>query len=126
MAPEASSPDPRRVIPSGASKREIIIAVLGALLLIALVGYAVMNMGGQSAENAITGKVVSKRFEPRPETQLTIGQGGVQRNDLAGRYFISVKAASTGELYNVVLSEEDYQRVDVGDTYQIPKASLVP
>ncbi len=122
----APLPDPRRVIPSGASKREIILAVLGALLVIALVGYAVMKLANNSSETAITGEVVEKKFVPRPETQLTIGGGGVRRNDQAGLYYMSVKARDSQEIYNVRLSEEDYNRLKVGDTYQIPKASLVP
>ncbi|MEO7933732.1 MAG: hypothetical protein ABIT76_11295 [Chthoniobacterales bacterium] len=122
----ATPPDSRRVISSGASKREIILAVLGALLVIALVGFAVMKLGNNSSETAITGQVVAKKFVPRPETQVTIGGGGVQRNDQAGLYYLSVKARDTQEIYSVLLSEEDYNRVKIGDTYQIPKASLVP
>lgn len=118
--------NPRRVIRGGASKREIILAVLGALLVIGLVGYAVMNIGSNSVQTAITGKVVEKKFVPRSETQLTIGAGGVQRSDKAGQYYLSVKANNSQEIYKVLLSEEDYQRVKIGDSYQIPKASLVP
>ena len=115
--------DSRRVIVS-TSKRELFLAVLGALLVIGLLGYAFMNLGSNSVQTAITGKVVAKRFVPREETQLTIGAGGVQRQDKAGLYYLSVKANETGEVYSVLLSEEDYSRVNVGDAYQIPKASL--
>ncbi len=120
-----NQPDSRRVIVS-TSKREIILAVLGALLVIGLLGYAFMNLGSNSVQTAITGKVAAKKFVPREETQLTIGTEGVRRQDKAGLYYLSVKTNDSGEVYSVLLSEEDYNRVNVGDAYQIPKASLVP
>lgn len=119
-----NQPESRRVIVS-TSKREIILAVLGALLVIGLLGYAFMNLGSNSVQTAITGKVVAKKFVPREETQLTIGTEGVRRQDKAGLYYLSVKTNDSGEVYSVLLSEEDYNRVNVGDAYQIPKASLV-
>lgn len=126
MKREAAPQNPRRVIPPGASKREIFLAVLGALLVIGLVGYAVMNLGNNSLQTAITGKIVAKKFVARAETQLTIGSGGVVRNDKAGLYYLSVQANDTKEIYSVLLNEEDYNRARIGDNYQIPKASLVP
>lgn len=116
--------DPRRVIPTGATRKEIFLAVLGAILAMGLVFYAVLNMGNDSARSAITGKVVEKKFVPREEVQITIGGQGVQRAEKAGQYYLRIKADDTAEVYSVLLSEEDYQRAQVGDSYQIPKASL--
>jgi hypothetical protein len=125
MEPEKVSPNNRRVISTRLSRVEIIWAVLGALLFFGVVCYAVMSLGKSSAQTSITGKIVEKKFVPRPETQLTIGAGGVQRSDKAGQYYLSIRADGTQEVYKVLLSEKDYNRVEVGDSYQIPQASLV-
>ena len=118
--------DPRRIIPTGASRKEIFIAVAAAVLAVVLIGYGLMSLGTRSSQSGITGKVVEKKFVPRAETQVAVGSGGVQRADKAGLYYLHVKARDTGEIYSVLLSEEDYERAKVGDTYQIPKASLLP
>ncbi len=124
---QASSPQkPARVVSSGASKREIWLGILGALVVVGLVGYAVTNMGNTAVRTAISGQVMEKTFVPRPEEQITIGPTGVDRTEKAGQYYLSVQVRDSKEIYKVRLSQEDYDRVKVGDSYNIPKASLVP
>ena len=117
---------PSRTIVRAISKKEITLAVIGALLVLGCIFYGMAKMGNGAMKSSITGTVVAKKFVPQAETQLTIGNGGVQRNDLAGKYFLSVRVEGTGEIYSVLLSEGDYERVQVGDNYQIPQASLIP
>lgn len=102
----------------------MLVAVVAGLLVLALVIYGILNLGSGSAGSTITGIVVEKKFTPQEETQITIGAGGVRSAEKKGIWLVQVKSNSDGEIYNVWLDEESFNRLQVGDPYQIPKAAL--
>jgi len=119
-----SSPEPRRVIVPATNRRDWVIGLVVAILVLGAVGYGIFSMGSSSAKSGITGFVIEKNFTPREERQITLGGSQVQAQDIAGIYILQVKSRD-GEVYHVGVAREDYDRVQVGDEYLIPRSSVV-
>jgi hypothetical protein len=95
--------------------RDIAIAVAAGAALLAFVIWGILHMSQDVANHSLlTGKIVSKHFEPQPEEQLTIGQGGLDEKNLDGIYTMQVRTPD-GQIYKVFVEKPVYQSHQVGD-----------
>lgn len=124
MAESSPSPDPRRVIVPKTNRKEIVLALLAAALVLGIVGYGIFSLGTTSAKVGITGSIIEKKFEPREERQITIGAGNVRGEDIAGIYILRVRSRE-GEVYHVTVDKDGYDRASLGDEYLIPRSAVV-
>lgn len=111
------SSKPPLVVPA-VSRKEIIIGILVAIALFAAVLYGMGKMGNRITANKLTGVIEGKDFTPAPETQLTIGKGGVKSEQLKGDFFLKVRAR--GDLYWVGVDEATYKARKEGESYTFP------
>ena len=62
--------------------------------------------------------IIGKEFVPRPETQITVGVGGVHSQTLAGDYLFRVQVPQeSGKIYTVSVDLSVYDAHGVGDRY---------
>ncbi len=101
-------------IPSN-NRRELIISIAIAVIVLGGVLYGIMNMGGKVSGNLLTGTITAKRFIPLPEEQVTIGTQGIHARKLDGEYIFDVDVK--GHPYNVWVDKAIYEAHKVGDSY---------
>ena len=112
------APASRRVV-SDTKWRDALIAVAAGVVVLAFVLYAVFSLGRQAnSSGGVEGVIVSKEFVSRPETQITVGQGGVQSRKLAGDYIFHVRVPQEkGKIYSVYVDPAVYEAHGAGDRY---------
>ena len=112
----------RRVVPD-TRRRDILIAVAVGVLVLGFVLYAVLSLGRQANSTGGTeGIIVGKEFVARPETQITVGQGGVHSRKLAGDCLFRVKVPQeNGEVYTVFVDPLVYDAQRVGNRFYFIK-----
>ena len=87
------------------------MAVLGFIVYAAIYFSREMNSSGMTE-----GIVTRKTFVPRPETQITFGQGGLERRELAGEYRLQVRVPQeNGREYTVLVDPTVYAAHQEGD-----------
>ena len=108
----------RRVVPD-TRWRDGLIAVAAGAVVLAFVLYAVFSLGRTAnASGGVEGIIVSKEFVAQPETQITIGQGGVHSRHKAGDYVFHVKVPQeNGKVYDVFVDPAVYASQREGDPY---------
>lgn len=102
------------------TRREALLAIGAALAGCVLLGaafYALVLRSG--AAGGIEGVIVSRRLEAAPETQITVGAGGVRRRELPGVCQFVVQAAdgSGARLYTITVDPATYASHQVGDRF---------
>ena len=66
--------------------------------------------------------IVGREFVPRPETQITVGQGGVQSRTLAGDYLFRVRwPQENGKVYTVSVDPSVYDAQREGNRFLFVK-----
>ena len=109
--------DPRPVIPQ-ITRRETIVAVICGLLVLGFISYGVIRMSsrqGAAATNVLTGKVVGKKFTPRPEEEISFGSKGVQARKTKGEYLLEVLVKSEQRTFEVPVDALTYEAARLGD-----------
>jgi len=95
--------------------RDVAIAVAAGAAVLGFVLWGILHMSGDvSGHGMLSGKIVSKHFEPRPEEQLTIGKGGLDEKNLDGIYTMQVRTAD-GQTYQVFVEKAVYDSRQPGD-----------
>ena len=95
--------------------RDVTIAVAAGVALLGFVIWGILHMSQDVTGHAmLTGKIVSKHFEPQPEEQLTIGKGGLDEKELDGIYTMQVRTGD-GETYKVFVEKPVYESHQTGD-----------
>ncbi len=98
------------------SGRDVAIAVAVGVALLAVVLWAILDMGHQVAGSAmLQGTILSKHFQPQPEEQLTVGQGNLSEKNVDGVYTMQVRTPD-GHVYTVYVEKPDFESHQVGDT----------
>ncbi len=96
--------------------------------MLAFVLSAVFSLGRQAnSTGGVEGVIVGKEFVARPETQITVGQGGVHRRELAGDYLLRVRVPppENGKVYTVWVDPSVYGARREGDRfYFVPPKDL--
>ena len=108
----------RRIVPDG-RRRDLLIAVGAGLAVLAFVLYAIFALGRQAnASGGVEGIIVAKEFVAQPETQVTVGRGGVSSHQTAGEYILRVRVPSEGnKVYRVYVDRAVYEVKREGERY---------
>lgn len=95
--------------------RDVTIAVVAGIALLAFVLWGILHMSQEvTGHSLLTGKIVSKHFEPQQEEQLTIGKGGLDKKNLDGTYTMEVRTPD-GQIYKVFVEKPVYESHQTGD-----------
>lgn len=108
---------PRPVL-TQTTRRDTIVAVICGLLVLGFIGYGVIRMGSRQEAantNVLTGKVVGKKFTPRPEEEITVGSKGVKARKTKGEYVLEVRVESEKRTFEVPVDANTYQAARLGD-----------
>ena len=108
----------RRVVPD-TKWRDTLLAVGTGAVVLAFILYAVISLGRQAnSTGGVNGVIVGKEFAARPETQITIGQGGVHSRQLAGDYVFRVRVPQEhNRVYRVSVDPVVYGSHREGDSF---------
>ncbi len=109
-------------------RREMLLAVAGGVLGAALLGATFYFLLRQSAAaGGIEGVIVARRLEAAPETQITVGAGGVRRRDLPGVCHFEVRAVNgDNRLYTITVDPTTYASRHVGDRFYFVRPQATP
>ena len=115
----AGSPAPQpprpRVIVSGVNRRDIIIGVLVALVVIGFIAFAVLNSGGYKERNKVSG-IVRAHNSPGPrETLMVVSKKGVTEKTADTGYSLNIWVESEKREYEVMVSKEGWDKAKDGD-----------
>ena len=116
-APAVKIPQPPRprVIVSGVNRRDIIIGVLVALVVIGFIAFAVLNSGGYKERNKVSG-IVRAHNSPGPrETLMVVSKKGVTEKTADTGYSLNIWVESEKREYEVMVSKEDWDKAKDGD-----------
>ena len=102
------------VVPS-TTRRDLLIGLAVAVVLLGLVVYAVTNLSGGVSSSTINGKIVKKTYAPYHEEQVTFGRSGVDARHRDGEYVLECEAE--GHTYLVPVEQSTYQTRKVGERY---------
>ena len=95
--------------------RDMLIAVGAGLTVLAFVAWAVVSL---SSTPGVEGVIVKKEFTAAPETQVTVGRGGVTSREIAGEYVLDVRVPQEkGKIYRVYVNAADYRSHREGERY---------
>lgn len=107
---------PPRVVVPGTTKRDAVIAVVTGLLVLAFLGYGIMQMGKPGKSNELTGVIVSKEFTPQKERQITFsGRKLKSAREIDGEYLCKVRVAPQNRIYEVPVEKDTYEAKKIGD-----------
>jgi hypothetical protein len=107
--------------------RDVTIAVVAGVALLAFVLWGILHMSqGVTSHPILTGKIITKHFEPQKEEQLTIGKGGLDQKNIDGIYTMEVRTAD-GRTYTVFVDQSVYDSHNPGDDLSfLPPPSRQP
>ena len=109
-------PAPRIVIAS-TTKRDAFIAIIAGLLVLAFVGYGIMQMSRPVAGNTLTGVVVGKVFTPQKEQIIDFSGRKIERTrEIDGEYVLKVRVEADNRVYEVPVEKPMYESKKEGDT----------
>lgn len=109
------------VVPS-TTRRDLLVGLGSALVLLALVLFAVMNMSGGVAGSTLNGQIVAKNFTPLKEEQVTFGRGGVHSRERDGEYVLECNVA--GHRYLVTVDKKTYNSKQVGEHFLFTRPGI--
>jgi hypothetical protein len=108
-------PAPRVVIPS-TTKRDALVAIVAGLLVLAFVGYGIMQMSRPVAGNKLTGVIVGKTFTPQKEQQIDFSGRKIERTrEIDGEYVLKVRVEAEQRVYEVPVEKPMYESKKEGD-----------
>ena len=119
MNPTPSAPPPPRprVVVSRMNRRDILIAVVIALVGITFI-IAAISQSGRSPGNLLTG-VVRERSTPAPrETLMTVSRKGVTEKTADTGYSVKVWVESEKREYEVMVEKGIWEKKKPGDTLE--------
>ena len=108
-------PAPRLVLAS-TTKRDAFIAIIAGLLVLAFVGYGIMQMSRPVAGNTLTGVVVGKTFTPQKEQMIDFSGRKIERTrEIDGEYVLKVRVEKESRVYEVPVEKPMYESKKEGD-----------
>ena len=108
-------PAPRLVLAS-TTKRDAFIAIFAGLLVLAFVGYGILQMSRPVAGNTLTGVVVGKTFTPQKEQMIDFSGRKIERTrEIDGEYVLKVRVEKESRVYEVPVEKPMYESKKEGD-----------
>jgi hypothetical protein len=109
------SPPHKPFIVKSTAARDVTIAVIAGAALLAFVLWGILHMSlDVTGHSLLTGRIVAKHFEPRPEEQLSLGKGGLDEKNLDGVYTMDVRTPD-GQTYKVFVEKPVFESHRTGD-----------
>lgn len=111
------SPSPAKkpvVVIPGFTRRDVIVSVFIAILVLVFIGFAIFKTGTERSPNLLRGEVVGRYAEGEKETLLTVSRQGVKSKTADTGFYLKVKVEPEGRVYDVMVSEMDYHRYKDG------------
>lgn len=111
-------PPTRLVVPNN-SRRDLLIAIIGGLTLLALVIGAVIFLGGDQGKfstNQLSGKIVAKQATGVQEEEIIVGGKGATSRISETGYNFKIHVAAEDRDYEVPVDKAMYDSKKVGDT----------
>jgi hypothetical protein len=106
---------PKPFVVKSTTARDVTIAVIAGAALLAFVLWGILHMSQDvTGHSLLTGKILSKHFEPQPEEQLTLGKGGLDEKNIDGIYTVQVRTPD-GHIYNVFVEKPVFESHRPGD-----------
>ena len=125
-APAPQKPPQRKpFVVKSTTARDASIGVAAGLCLLAFVLWGILHMSQDvTGHSLLTGKIVAKHFQPRPEEQLSVGHGGLDERNIDGVYTVDVRTPE-GKMYTVFVEKPVYETHSPGDdlTFLPPPAA---
>ena len=116
-----STPERHAKVPvAGSSRRDVVVAIVCGIGVLAFVVYGIMSMGSKQREASrvtLTGKIVEKSFKPAPEEQISFGKKGLKTEHVAGEFLLRVHVDQENRTFDVPVVQSTYESVRVGDTF---------
>ena len=110
------NPPAPRVIIASTTKRDAFIAIIAGLLVLAFVGYGILQMSRPVAGNKLTGVVVEKTFTPQKEQMIDFSGRKIERTrEIDGEYVLKVRVEAENRVYEVPVEKPVYESKKEGD-----------
>ena len=110
------NPPAPRVIIASTTKRDAFIAIIAGLLVLAFVGYGIMQMSRPVAGNKLTGVIVGKTFTPQKEQIIDFSGRKIERTrEIDGEYLLKVRVEAENRVYEVPVEKPMYESKKEGD-----------
>lgn len=117
--------DPRTVKTKTPVRLIVMACAIGAAVLF-FITFAVWQSGTQIFDARKTGTIIKKEFIAEPEEQIILQkQGQVTARQKDGQYILTVEVKGRDgvtKTYNVYLNKNQYDAVNVGDSYDVGPA----
>ena len=107
---------PRKVfVVKNTTARDVAIAVAAGAALLGFVIWGILHMSQDvTGHPLLTGRIVSKHFEPQPEEQMSVGKGGLEEKHLDGIHTMELRTPD-GQTYKVFVEKPVFDSHQVGD-----------
>lgn len=99
--------------------RLILVAMVVAALVLGLIVAGVLALHRTTQSGGFTGTIVGKEFRPAPAREITVGQGGLSAQDVAGDYIFQVRAPGKTNIFNVWVDKRDFESKKEGDEFYV-------
>jgi hypothetical protein len=92
--------------------------LLLAVLVIGFIAWATLSLDRVARSGgAFTGTIIGKEFIPEPALEITVGDGGLRSDRIAGEHILQVQSPDGRRVFNVWVERAVFERVDVGDDF---------
>jgi hypothetical protein len=113
-APRGVSPAP--FVAPGTGRRDALIAIIAGLVVLAFIGYGVLQMSESVAGNKLTGTIIEKIFTPQKERQVSFNGRRIEgAKEIAGEFVLKVRVEKQHRTYEVPVEQSVYESKNVGD-----------
>ena len=111
------NPPAPRVVIASTTKRDAFIAIIAGLLVLAFVGYGILQMSRPVAGNTLTGVIVGKVFTPQKEQIIDFSGRKIERTrEIDGEYVLKVRVEAENRVYEVPVEKPMYEVKNEGDS----------
>ncbi|MCS7009326.1 MAG: hypothetical protein NZL93_05240 [Chthoniobacterales bacterium] len=116
-------PDPQRTVKPQRPLWLVISIVVGCLLLLVSIFWAVDTFNLTFAEKRMTGTIVEKKFTPAPAEEFTLNRrGGLQVRNVKGEFTFTVRVPEdegNSRDFTVWVPEHIYNAYNIGDNFDV-------
>ncbi|CEF48976.1 unnamed protein product [uncultured bacterium] len=111
----ASSPLKKQI--DRANRRDTLIAISVGVALVAFLAMALIYSFEHAGGRGVHGILVQKIFVVHPQTEISVGAGGLNKKEIPGEFSFKVRDTIKGTVYTLSVSKEVYDRYSEGDEY---------
>jgi len=120
--PDPSTPQPAadpqkasRRVTKDTTKRDRWISLVVASVIMFFLVFAVMEMS--KGYRGVTGTIVEKKFVAAPETQITVGDGGLRKKDIPGNFYFIIHVPQDDQDYSLKVDQVVFESKEEGEEF---------